>query len=66
MRKEDLDKRICDVTNKSNLTMTYRDYIHQLDRNVYGEFAMSKECLDSLSELELNELLGKLEFLSND
>ena len=65
VKKEDLDKRVCDVMPNSNITKTCRDYIHQLDKNVYGDFAMTNDMLNSLSDEELSSLLGKLEFLSN-
>ena len=66
MKKEDLDKRICDVTNKINMDMTFREYIHDLDHKVYGDFAVTDERLNEMNEAELNELLGRLEFLGND
>ena len=67
MKKEELDMKMSDVLNKPGLDKTFREHIHELDRKVYGEsFALSDECLNQMSDLELSELLGKLEFLSND
>ena len=60
------------VNNKSNekldqlmldrgLAMTYRQWIHAMDSDIYGEFQISDECLNKMSDQELTEFVARLE-----
>lgn len=58
MRKNDLDKRICDVEGVSN-TQTYREFIEQSEL----EFGIGPVDLDNLTEKDLNDYLDWLDEL---
>lgn len=58
-KKEDLDKRICDVMSISNNTDTFRDFIIKSER----EFYIDHEDVDNMSEEELIKYLDFLDEL---
>jgi hypothetical protein len=58
IRKEHLDKRICDVEGSAN-EETFREYI----RNSEEEFGMAPAPLDNLTDEELNKHLNFLDYL---
>lgn len=61
MCKEDLDKRMCDVIpTKLTLTQTFREWIHIVDMQVYGQPCISDSCLDAMSDEELTEFVDGL------
>ena len=59
--KDNLDNRICDVENSKN-TETYREFFIQSLIEFYGESSYEYD-LDSMSNIELNELLEHLDNL---
>lgn len=59
MRKQDLDKRICDVGKEAENTQTFREFINESCIEFYGE----KFDLDNMDEEELNHLLDHVDDL---
>ena len=58
LRKEDLDKRICDVEGSAN-EETFRTFI----RDSEEEFGMEPRDLDSMTDEKLHEYLEFLDYL---
>jgi hypothetical protein len=59
IRKDELDKRICDIEEGTTNTQTYREFIKQSE----NEFGMEPQNLDSMSQEELNKYLNFLDYL---
>lgn len=59
MRKEDLDKRICDIEEGSSNTETFREYI----RSTENEFNIFAAPIDSMEDEELSDYLEFLDDL---
>jgi hypothetical protein len=59
IRKEDLDKRICDVEEGVTNTQTYMEFIQESE----NEFEMEPQDLDSMTYEELNKYLDFLDYL---
>ena len=59
LKKEDLDKRICDVEEGAQNIQTYREFIRQSEE----EFEMIHAPLDAMTETELNRHLDFLDYL---
>lgn len=62
MRKEDLDRRICDVEPPAENTETYREYMTNAYREFFGPGIPIPD-YDSMSEEELNDRLEELDWL---
>lgn len=62
MRKEDLDKRICDVEKKATNTETYREFIINSIHYFYGEKTPIPN-FDKISKEELNDIIEELDYL---
>lgn len=58
IKKEDLDKRICDIYKEPG-TNTLREWIRESEQ----EFGMKEKDLDNMIEKELNEYIELLEYL---
>lgn len=58
IRKDNLDKRICDVVESSENTQTYRELIRQSE----DEFGMCAEPIDMYSDDELKDYLAELDY----
>jgi hypothetical protein len=59
IRKDELDKRICDIEEETTNTQTYREFIQQSE----NEFGMEPQNLDSMTQEELNKYLNFLDYL---
>ena len=57
MTHEKLDQLMLD----RGLAMTYRQWIHAMDSDIYGDFQISDECLNKMSDQELTEFVARLE-----
>lgn len=57
--KEQLDNCICDVEEHADNTQTFREFIRESEK----EFGMAWVELESLSEKELNDYIGFLDYL---
>lgn len=62
MNKSDIDKRICDCEPGATNTETYREFIINAIKEIYGEKARLPD-IDKMSELEINELIDDLDYL---
>lgn len=62
MRKEDLDKRICDCELGATNTETYREFIINASKELFGQ-AYDFLKYDELSEEELNHIIEELDWL---
>lgn len=62
IRKEDLDKRICDCEPGATNTETYREFIIHISKELFGQ---SYDFLDfeDISEEELNKIINELDWL---
>ena len=59
IKKEDLDKRICDTEQGAENTQTWRDYIREGEK----EFEMKNVDLDNMEDKQLNEHLDFIDYL---
>ncbi len=62
MRKEDLDKRICDVEPDATNTETYREFIINSIYHFCGEKAFIPD-FDKMYEEELNNIIEDFDYL---
>lgn len=62
IRKEDLDKRICDCEPGATNTEIYREFIIHTSKELFGQ---SYDFLDfeDISEEELNKIIDELDWL---
>lgn len=62
IKKEDLDKRICDVEEGATNTETYREFIMSASKQLFGQ---PYDFLDfnKISEEELNYIIDGLDWL---
>ena len=58
MKKQDLDKRICDCEGGSN-TQTYREFLIEGEK----EFEFKPSKLDEMTEEKLNKALDFIDYL---
>lgn len=63
MKREDLDKRICDVEKEATNTETYREFIKGGSKELYGCDVVSDEKLDNASDEELTDMIEELNWL---
>ncbi|AZV43542.1 hypothetical protein BAOM_2933 [Peribacillus asahii] len=59
LKKEDLDKRICDAEEGATNLQTFREFIESSE----SEFELIAKNLDVMSEKQLNEYLDFLDYL---
>lgn len=62
MKKADLDKRICDVEPNATNDETYREFIINAMRELYGDDVRISD-IDSKTEEELNDWIDDLDYL---
>lgn len=62
MKKEDFDKRICDVEPGATNTETYREFIINSMHYFHGKRCPIPD-LDKLSEEELNDIIDEYDYL---
>ena len=62
MKKTDLDKRICDVEPNATNDETYREFIINAMRELYGDDVRISD-IDSKTEEELNDWIDDLDYL---
>ena len=62
MKKEQLDKRICDVEPNATNTETYREFIINSIHYFCGNKVYIPN-LDKISEEELNDIINELDYL---
>lgn len=59
IKKEDLDKRICDCKEGAENTQTYRDFIRESEE----EFNIYPAPIDNMTDEELNDYLESMDYL---
>jgi len=62
MRKEDFDKRICDIKPNASNKETYREFLVNSIHYFYGDDAIIPN-FDSMSEEELNDRIDEMNML---
>lgn len=62
MKKDDFDRRICDVEPNATNTETYREFMVNSIRCFYGPDARIPD-FDSMSEEELNDRIDEMDYL---
>lgn len=61
MKKSDLDKRICDCEEGAINTETYRQFLENGTREIFGDVAMPN--LDTMTDEELTGYLDEIDYL---
>jgi len=62
MKKEDFDKRICDIVPNASNEETYREFLVNSIHYFYGDDAMIPD-FDNLSEGVLNDMIDDMNML---
>lgn len=62
MKKDEFDKRICDVEPNATNTETYREFMVNSINHFYGPNARIPD-FDSMSEEELNDCIDEMDYL---
>ena len=62
MKKEDFDKRICDIEPNASNEETYREFLVNSIHHFYGDDAMIPD-FDKMSEEELNDSIDEMDML---
>lgn len=62
MKKEDFDKRICDVEPNASNEETYREFLINSIHHFCGDDAMIPD-FDKMSEEELNDRIDEMDML---
>lgn len=62
MKKEDFDKRICDIKPNASNKETYREFLVNSIHYFYGDDAIIPD-FDSLSEEVLNDMINDMNML---
>jgi hypothetical protein len=62
MKKSDFDKRICDVEPNADNTETYREFLINSMRHIYGDDVPIPD-FDNMTEEELNDRIDEMDWL---